>query len=97
MVRGVGDGNIILMDELGNKMNADGEQDFSSLQVIPVGYCREYKMNNAFLVKAEKYLDANKNFASVKFSMIHTPMDTKAMIEKATGGFELVTEGDTVP
>jgi hypothetical protein len=27
MVRGVGDGNIILMDELGNKMNADGEQD----------------------------------------------------------------------
>jgi hypothetical protein len=54
---------------------------------------REYKMNNAFLVKAEKYLDANKNFASVKFSMIHTPMDTKAMIEKATGGLELVTEG----
>jgi hypothetical protein len=51
-------------------------------------------MNNAFLVKAEKYL-ANKNFASVKFSMIHTPMDTKAMIEKATGGLELVTEGDT--
>jgi hypothetical protein len=50
-------------------------------------------MNNAFLVKAEKYLDANKNFASVKFSMIHTPMDTKAMIEKATGGLELVTEG----
>jgi hypothetical protein len=49
-------------------------------------------MNNAFLVKAEKYLDANKNFASVKFSMIHTPMDTKAMIEKATG-LELVTEG----
>jgi hypothetical protein len=42
MVRGVGDGNIILMDELGNKMNADGEQLFSSLQV-PVGYCREYK------------------------------------------------------
>jgi hypothetical protein len=41
-------------------------------------------MNNA-LVKAEKYLDANKN-SSVKFSMIHTPMDTKAMIEKATGG-----------
>jgi hypothetical protein len=39
------------------------------------------KMNNAFLVKAEKYLDANKNFASVKFSMIHTPMDTKAMIK----------------
>jgi hypothetical protein len=35
MVRGVGDGNIILMDELGNKMNADGEQLFSSLQVIP--------------------------------------------------------------
>jgi hypothetical protein len=60
-----------------------------------VGYCREYKMNNAFLVKAEKYL-ANKNFASVKFSMIHTPMDTKAMIEKATGGLELVTEGDTL-
>jgi hypothetical protein len=27
--------------------------------------------------------------------MIHTPMDTKAMIEKATGGLELVTEGDT--
>jgi hypothetical protein len=25
--------------------------------------------------------------------MIHTPMDTKAMIEKATGGLELVTEG----
>jgi hypothetical protein len=32
MVRGVGDGNIILMDE-GNKMNADGEQDFSSQQL----------------------------------------------------------------
>jgi hypothetical protein len=29
--------------------------------------------------------------------MIHTPMDTKAMIEKATGGLELVTEGDTSP
>jgi hypothetical protein len=26
--------------------------------------------------------------------MIHTPMDTKAMKE-ATGGLELVTEGDT--
>jgi hypothetical protein len=49
MVRGVGDGNIILMDELGNKMNADGEQDSSAAP----GYCREYKMNNAFLVKAE--------------------------------------------
>jgi hypothetical protein len=35
MVRGVGDGNIILMDELGNKMNADGARLFSSLQVIP--------------------------------------------------------------
>jgi hypothetical protein len=43
MVRGVGDGNIILMDRLGNKMNADGAELFSSLQVIPVGYCREYK------------------------------------------------------
>jgi hypothetical protein len=31
MVRGVGDGNIILMDELGNKMNADGEQDSSAV------------------------------------------------------------------
>jgi hypothetical protein len=32
------------MDRLGNKMNADGEQDSSTdLQVIPVGYCREYK------------------------------------------------------
>jgi hypothetical protein len=70
------------MDELGNKMNADGARLFSSLQVIPL---ENIKMNNAFLVKAEKYLDANKNFASVKFSMIHTPMDTKAMIEKATG------------
>jgi hypothetical protein len=40
MVRGVGDG---FMDELGNKMNADGARLFSSLQVIPVGYCREYK------------------------------------------------------
>jgi hypothetical protein len=29
--------------------------------------------------------------------MIHTPMDTKAMIEKATGGLELVTEGDLYP
>jgi hypothetical protein len=29
--------------------------------------------------------------------MIHTPMDTKAMIEKATGGLELVTEGYFVP
>jgi hypothetical protein len=64
---GVGDGNIILMDELGNKMNADGEQDSSAVYKFTVGYCREYKMNNAFLVKAEKYLDANKNFASVKF------------------------------
>jgi hypothetical protein len=27
----VGDGNIILMDELGNKMNADGEQDSSAV------------------------------------------------------------------
>jgi hypothetical protein len=57
-----------------------------SLQVIPWDTVENIKMNNAFLVKAEKYLDANKNFASVKFSMIHTPMDTKAMIEKATGG-----------
>jgi hypothetical protein len=29
------------MDELGNKMNADGEQDF--WQSDTVGYCREYK------------------------------------------------------
>jgi hypothetical protein len=93
MVRGVGDGNIILMDELGNKMNADGEQDSSVYKLYPWDTVENIKMNNAFLVKAEKYLDANKNFASVKFSMIHTPMDTKAMIEKATGGLELVTEG----
>jgi hypothetical protein len=53
------------MDELGNKMNADGEQDFCSL--IPWDTVENIKMNNAFLVKAEKYLDANKNFASVKF------------------------------
>jgi hypothetical protein len=31
MVRGVGDGNIILMDE--DKMNADGARLFSSLQI----------------------------------------------------------------
>jgi hypothetical protein len=43
MVRGVGDGNIILMDELGNKMNADGEQDSSAVYKLYVGYCREYK------------------------------------------------------
>jgi hypothetical protein len=49
-------------------------------------------MNNAFLVKAEKYLDANKNFASVKFSMIHTPMDTKND-RKGNRRLELVTEG----
>jgi hypothetical protein len=66
------------MDELGNRMNADGRAG-PSVKVIPVGYCREYKMNNAFLVRSRKHLlDANKNFASVKFSMIHTPMDTKA-------------------
>jgi hypothetical protein len=41
-----------------------------------VGYCREYKMNNAFLVKTEKYLDANK-FCISQVSMIHTPMDTR--------------------
>jgi hypothetical protein len=35
MVRGVGDGNIILMDELGNKMNADGEQDSSQQSTYP--------------------------------------------------------------
>jgi hypothetical protein len=39
MVRGVGDGNIILMDE-GNKMNADGEQDQQSTSYTR-GYCRE--------------------------------------------------------
>jgi hypothetical protein len=77
-------------------MNADGEQDSSAVyKLYPWDTVENIKMNNAFLVKAEKYLDANKNFASVKFSMIHTPMDTKAMIEKATGGLELVTEGDT--
>jgi hypothetical protein len=70
------------LDELGNKMNADGDKTLQQSTSYTVGYCREYKMNNAFLVKAEN-LDANKNFASVKFSMIHTPMDTKAMIEKA--------------
>jgi hypothetical protein len=53
MVRGVGDGNIILMDELGNKMNADGARLFSSLQVIPWDTVENIKMNNAFLVKAE--------------------------------------------
>jgi hypothetical protein len=92
MVRGVGDGNIILMDELGNKMNADGSKTLQQSTSYPWDTVENIKMNNAFLVKAEKNLDANKNFASVKFSMIHTPMDTKAMIEKARG-FELVTEG----
>jgi hypothetical protein len=42
MVRGVGDGNIILMDELGNKMNADGEHS-SAVYKLYRGYCREYK------------------------------------------------------
>jgi hypothetical protein len=63
MVRGVGDGNIILMDELGNKMNADGEQDSSAVYKL---YPWDTVENNAFLVKA-KILDANKNFASVSF------------------------------
>jgi hypothetical protein len=73
-------------------MNADGEQDSSAVyKLYPWDTVENIKMNNAFLVKI---LDANKNFASVKFSMIHT-MDTKAMKEKATGGLELVTEGDT--
>jgi hypothetical protein len=57
MVRGVGDGNIILMDELGNKMNADGEQDSSAVyKLYPWDTVENIKMNNAFLVKAEKYL-----------------------------------------
>jgi hypothetical protein len=43
MVRGVGDGNIILMDELGNKMNADGEQDSSAVYKLYPWDCREYK------------------------------------------------------
>jgi hypothetical protein len=54
MVRGVGDGNIILMDELGNKMNADGEQDSSAVyKLYPWDTVENIKMNNAFLVKAE--------------------------------------------
>jgi hypothetical protein len=53
MVRGVGDGNIILMDELGNKMNADGE-DSSAVYKYPWDTVENIKMNNAFLVKAEK-------------------------------------------
>jgi hypothetical protein len=57
MVRGVGDGNIILMDELGNKMNADGEQDSSAVYKLYPWDVENIKMNNAFLVKAEKYLD----------------------------------------
>jgi hypothetical protein len=43
MVRGVGDGNIILMDELRNKMNADGEQTLQQSQVIPWDTCRNIK------------------------------------------------------
>jgi hypothetical protein len=52
MVRGVGDGNIILMDELGNKMNADGSKTLQQSTSYTVGP-RNIKMNNAFLVKAE--------------------------------------------
>jgi hypothetical protein len=48
MVRGVGDGNIILMDELGNKMNADGEQDSSAVyKLYPWDTVENIKMNNA--------------------------------------------------
>jgi hypothetical protein len=38
----VGDGNIILMDELGNKMNADGKQDSSAVYKLS-GILVEYK------------------------------------------------------
>jgi hypothetical protein len=35
----VGDGNIILMDELGNKMNADGNKTLQQ-STSYLGYCR---------------------------------------------------------
>jgi hypothetical protein len=42
------------MDELGNKMNADGEQDSSAVyKLYPWDTVENIKMNNAFLVKAE--------------------------------------------
>jgi hypothetical protein len=56
MVRGVGDATSFLWTRLGNKMNADGEQDSSVYKVIPWDTVENIKMNNAFLVKAEKIL-----------------------------------------
>jgi hypothetical protein len=41
------------------------------------------KMNNAFLVKAE---NTWAKFCISKFSMIHTPMDTKAMMKRQLEG-----------
>jgi hypothetical protein len=35
-------------------MNADGGETLQQSKQVLVGYCREYKMNNAFLVKAKK-------------------------------------------
>jgi hypothetical protein len=48
------------MDELGNRMNADGEQDSSVVAQVTWDTVENIKMNNAVVKAEKKYLDANE-------------------------------------
>lgn len=94
LVRSVGNGDgIILFDNLGNRVNTDGELDDTAVYAFyPWDTVAGVRKNNAFLDSAEKYLDKNKNFASVKFSIAQKPQTTIDIINKARGGVSLTDD-----
>lgn len=96
LVRGVGnDNDIILFDALGNRVDIHGEQDDAAVyKFYPWDTVKGVRSNNDFLNKAEAYLDKNKNFASVRFSISQKPQTVVDIINQARGGLELTEDGE---
>ena len=93
LIRLVGENTIALFDELGNRMNAMGEQDdTATYKFYDWDTVKNVRSNNAFLQKAEVYLDTNKNFAAVRFSTARAPLSVLKIINDARGGVELTED-----
>lgn len=94
LIREVSKNTIILLDGEGNRVNTDGNIDRNaSYKYYPWDTVEHIKSNKKLLAKADLYLDKNKNFASVRFSLKRDPMDVVSIIRNSREGLELTEDG----
>lgn len=93
-IRKVSNDTVILIDGNGNRVDANGNASSTdTYKVYPWDTVEHIKSNKKFLKLADLYLDRNKNYASVRFSIKRDPDTVEGIIRGSRSGLELTEDG----